>query len=218
MRKTSLALPAPVQFDIVFVTGLHKSGTSLLTERLSSLFFDTSRETNPDERGYGSAMPRYLTRECKIVRQINDYYRNLALASPLTSADQILGSPEKREEIRVYLEHWKKPIVIKAPFFGYSLEDWLDVVNKLELRPCVCLTQRDLSDIAAEWQKAPFTRSLMEQGEFERLHHAIQLQIGRARAAAIEVREFLYHDIVDFYPESELGLSTNAISAGSQLL
>lgn len=203
MHALPADLPKPTDFDVAFVIGLHKSGTSLLVEHLSNHYFDTSRVTNPDERGYGSTVSRYLTRECKVVRQINESYRSYALPSSSTPTEDAFDWAAKRDEMRAFLKRWQGPIVLKAPFFGYSLGDWLYATKALGRRPCVCFAYRNLSDVINEWQKAPYTRELLDQGELERLSAAIHGQIEGAKVAAIEVYEFGYDEIISFRPHVE---------------
>lgn len=203
MHALPAGLPKPPDFDVAFVVGLHKSGTSLLVEHLSNHFFDTSRVTNPGERGYGSTVSRYLTRECKVVRQINESYRSYALPSSSTSSADAFDWTAKRDEMRAFLQRWQGPIVLKAPFFGYSLGDWLDASKALRQRPCVCFAYRNLFDVISEWKKAPYTRELLDQGELARLTTAIDGQIEAAKAAAIDVREFGYDEIISFRPHAE---------------
>jgi hypothetical protein len=190
-------LPRPERFDVVFVIGLHKTGTSLLTEYLADCFLDTSRITNPQERGYGcKAMPRYLTRECAIVRRINQIYRAKAL---LNSGGEESGSIcNPQEEMENYFRLWSEPVVIKAPFFAYSLSDWLETSQKLGRRVCVCTTIRPLPQVIEAWDSAPFTQVLLAQGELPRLIKAIEYEVAGARANSVEVREFTYDELMSF--------------------
>ena len=103
-------LPEPTQFDVVFVTGLHKSGTSALVQVLADRFLDTSRITNPTERGFGRSSPRYLTRECKTVRAINERYRSNALAMVGWTVPIALSTPSPCE-----LEWVTSTMRIRAP-------------------------------------------------------------------------------------------------------
>lgn len=178
-------LPNPAETDVVFVIGLHKSGTSLLTQHLSRWFFDTSRETNPFERGYGTALPRYLTRECSIVRQINGEFR---------AADVPQRAPViyLRNAMTAYLESWRRPIVLKAPYFAYSLSEWIAAAEGAGLTPCVCCTHRNLRDTVAAWGKAPYTSSLLEIGELDRLRFLLRVQVDSALASDVDVRHFTF--------------------------
>jgi|GEM_PF-2434025 len=189
-------LPEPKEFDMVFVIGLHKSGTSLLTEHLGNRFYDTSRETNPNERGYGTTVARYLTRECKIVRQINEVYRTHSTLLFSAQNHNNLDRSRKRKEMTTFIESWQNPIVIKSPFFAYSLDDWLTSAKTLGRKSCVCVTRRSPSDVKAEWNEAPFTKDLLAHGEFDRLCDGIMIQINKAKAISVDVREFLYEEII----------------------
>lgn len=108
-------MPRPADFDVVFVVGPHKSGTSLLTELLAHRFFDPSRMTNPTERGYGERVPRYLTRECSIVRWINARYRG-ARSQGKSMTVVHLTDHVTREAMDSFLRLWSMPIVIRRLF------------------------------------------------------------------------------------------------------
>lgn len=190
-------LPDPSNFDVVFVIGLHKSGTSLFTEQLSGAFLDTSRETNPNERGYGMIVPRYFTRECSIVRQINDLCRPHNLRTSCGTGYEQFTKAQIRDKMERYLSKWGQPIIVKAPFFAYSLDDWLNSARQIKKKPCVCHIQRDLSEVVTEWENAPFTQKLLRDGELERLNAAITHQIAIAKAASIDVRSFNYTEIAN---------------------
>ena len=182
---------------MVFVIGLHKTGTSLLTEYLAGRFLDTSRITNPQECGYGcKAKPRYLTRECAVVRRINQLYR----ANPLLShgSEECGSICDAQEKMEIFFRLWSEPIVIKAPFFAYSLSDWLKISIKTGHRVCVCTTIRPLPEVIEAWESAPFTKMLLAQGELLRLAKAIGYEVARARDNGVEVREFTYDGLMSF--------------------
>lgn len=186
-------LPQPTRFDVVFVIGLHKTGTSLLVEYLANRFLDTSRTTNPQERGYGKTIPRYLTRECAVVRRINECYRAKALSvTSEKTAHVFMGA---RDEMEVFLRSWSVSIVLKAPFFGYSLNDWLDAAWRIGHRTCVCGTHRSLPQVIEAWTRAPYTRELLAQDELPRLSAAIRYQIAYAHAYGVDIRKFTYDEI-----------------------
>ncbi len=190
-------LPHPERFDVVFVMGLHKTGTSLLTEYLADCFLDTSRITNPRERGYGwKAIPRYLTRECAIVRRINQLYRANALLS--TTSEEVGSFCDAQEEMERFFQLWSEPIVIKAPFFAYSLSDWLKTSVRVGRRACVCITIRPLPQVIKAWDSAPFTQVLLAQGELPRLIKAMGCQVAHASANGVEIREFTYDELISF--------------------
>ena len=180
---------------MVFVIGLHKTGTSLLTEYLADRFLDTSRITNPRERGYGwKTIPRYLTRECAVVRSINQLYRTNALLS--LGSEEGGSTYDAQEEMEIFFQLWSQPIVIKAPFFAYSVRDWLKTSIRSGYRVCVCTTIRPLPQVIEAWDSAPFTQMLLAQGELPRLIKAIRYEVARARANGVEVREFTYDELM----------------------
>lgn len=196
-KKVAFArrVPQPEHYDVVFVMGLHKTGTSLLTEYLADCFLDTSRVTNPQERGYGGKeMPRYLTRECTVVRRINQLYRENALLS--SGSDEYRSICNAQERMANFFRLWSEPIVIKAPFFAYSLSDWLESSLTIGHRACVCITTRPLPQVIEAWDSAPFTKQLLEQGELPRLIKAMEYEIACARTNGIDVREFRYDELL----------------------
>lgn len=161
---TTVPVALRKHFDIVFVCGVYKSGTSLLTSMLSDLYFDPSRLTNAFEKGYGLTHKRYPTRECSLLRHIN----TALLATSLRSSPRPQAA---RRTLRFstigpkeYLSIWKCPIVVKDPRFVYTLGDWIAASLTLQKSICVCFTTRSISELRQAWDHAPYTRPLLANG------------------------------------------------------
>lgn len=182
ISKTGFIPPIALchHFDVTFVCGVYKSGTSLLTKILSnSFYFDPSTVTNPYEHGYGISKMRYLTRECKIVRKINENLlpKHLFTNSNILSAIKISGyNTRLSSEIAYpedYLRLWQVPIVIKDPQLVYTLHAWINAALKLNKKVCVCFTIRSIEELREAWLHAPFTHTLA----LKRMHkNMIRLQ------------------------------------------
>jgi hypothetical protein len=210
-------LPEPTQFDVVFVTGLHKSGTSALVQVLADRFLDTSRITNPAERGFGRSSPRYLTRECKTVRAINEHYRSNALATVrLDDANHIFDTAALRSQMGDFFRAYPRPVVLKAPFFGYSLHDWLAEAARRGRCSCVCVATRPRRDVINAWRHAPFTLAMLAEGELPRLQRGIWHQLRDATERGVAVRRFPYELLLQWASASaeEKGQHQDAVPAG----
>lgn len=187
-------LPRATQFDVVFVVGMHKSGTSLLTEILSLRdFYDPSRLTNPAERGYGNQQARYITRECRIIRHINSHFRpdqrDWESLAPMSVA-------HAKSLMLAYFRIWNRPIVIKSPFFTYSLLPWVEAANRAGLNTCVCVTTRPAAQLLNAWQCAPFTRGLLARGENVKMIESLSRQLTRLSSIPrLSIRYFSLHEL-----------------------
>src|SRR3990172_6485470 len=155
-------------FDVAFICGVYKSGTSLLTKILSnSFYFDPSTITNPREHGYGVSKLRYLTRECTLIRKINENLlpQRLSIASNVLSAIKNRAYTARRSseiaDPEDYLRLWQVPIVIKDPRLVYTLPTWIAVALTLKKKVCVCFTVRSIGELTEAWMNAPFTRPLL---------------------------------------------------------
>src|SRR5215208_4217470 len=150
------------EFQVVFICGLFKTGSSLLTKILSeSGYLDPSRLSNPQERGYSTSGGRYLTRECSLVRKINERLLHRAAQEPArddygTSSSRPLNLSRPID----YLDLWSFPVVLKDPQFVYTLQPWLKAAKQLGLSTAVYFTYRRQEELTAAWMEAPFTRKL----------------------------------------------------------
>ncbi len=143
--------------DVLFVAGVYKTGTSLAVNLcVKAGCSDPSRETNPGERGYGNSISRYLTRECKVLRQVNE--------GLLRRDDRVVtvGRPSPEH----YLLEWGCPVVLKDPRFVFTLQRWIVAVRRLGRRPGVIFSDRSRDELITAWEIAPFTRRLLMQDQF----------------------------------------------------
>lgn len=175
-------LPPPMRrwFDVVFVCGLYKSGTSLLTGMLAKIgYFDPSTVTNPNENGYGLSRLRYPTRECAMVRRINEQM----LSSSTSRLSKQLYDPQIGPV--EYLESWDFPIVVKDPRFTFLLPKWISAAKRLQKRICVCFTIRSISELIVAWDCAPYTRPLLAKKEHISMAEALQVQCKYCEKAGV---------------------------------
>lgn len=188
-------LPIPSQFELVIVVGPHKSGTSLLTEILSESFFDPSRVTNPLERGFGKTVERYITRECDVVRWINKHI----LLGQQSACTALTSQPFRAEDaILTYLQQWRRPFVVKSPYFAYTLQLWINCAMKIGIRVCVCFTTRNATQLAQAWSNAPFTRQLGPTSTLPELIRACHWQWRECQSRGVTPRAFNHSDLVAF--------------------
>lgn len=159
--------------DVVIVSGLYKTGTSLavdLCERAG--FADPSRETNPTERGYGISLRRYLTRECRVLRRLNETL--LAQRAGLSAMTGFDGSrrqsgtwpPASIRRLEGYLLSWRAAVVLKDPRFVFTLQRWIAAASHLQMRAGVIFTHRQDDQLRKAWESAPVTRELLARGKF----------------------------------------------------
>ncbi len=166
-----MSLPEPLDplemCDLLLVVGAFKSGTSLAVELMQRHGYqDPSRLTNPCERGFGTTRARYVTRECLVVRRINDQLLVGRLQPPMTSTS-LRADARERHAISEYLHRFSGPAVIKDPRMMWVLADWIVTARREGRRPGVLLTHRPVKALRAAWAQAPFTRRL-ERVEFYR--------------------------------------------------
>jgi len=140
--------------DVLFVAGVYKTGTSLAVDLcVRAGYRDPSGETNPGERGYGSSLTRYVTHECKVLRQVNDRL--------LTRHDRV--ARVRRASPESYLLEWGCPIVLKDPRFIFTLPRWISAARRLGHEPGVIFSHRPRDELVTAWEVAPFTSDLLMQ-------------------------------------------------------
>lgn len=162
-----------VDKDIVFIVGLYKTGTSLAVDLCGRVgFADPSRQTNPTERGYGLSLHRYLTRECRVLRSLNEALMTGHAGLTATARfhnPRLQRSAWRHGSIRspeTYLFEWHPPIVLKDPRFVFTLPRWIVAASHLFLRAGVIFTYRPPNELLMAWDAAPLTRELLMRGKF----------------------------------------------------
>jgi hypothetical protein len=147
----------------VFVVGPYKSGTSRLTSALEAhgLANPASSESRL-ERGYGTAVARYPTRESLCVRWLNQCCLREASRCRLFASTPIYSSSKLQLDILSFLSAMSLPVVIKDPLFIWTLPVWISSAEALGRRPYVFMTRR-LHNLRESWERAPFTSSLLRE-------------------------------------------------------
>jgi hypothetical protein len=185
-RQDSIVTSPVPAVDVAIVCGMYKSGTSLLTALLEKcLFTEPSRLTNPRERGFGTRMTRYLTRECGLVRQINHDILRQARSADLICRDHLHLRTSTWLNVRDYLTMWHIPIVIKDPQFVFTLQVWLEAAKDTHKRAWVFFVWRRSRQLRRAWKSAPFTRDLMAQGIFGPMSSALAAQGALCQARGV---------------------------------
>lgn len=140
--------------DLVLIAGTYKTGTSLAASMCSGQGFTNPSElTNPNERAYGLSVDRYFTRECKVLRSLNErlLYRCHGDLPALKS----------------YLLDWDRPLVLKDPRFCFTLSTWIVAAKELRLSVGVVFTRRLCQrELLEAWHSAPVTRDLLARSRF----------------------------------------------------
>jgi len=141
------------QHKVVLVCGLFKSGTSAITGILEKHFgfFNPATVTNKQEQAYARDASRYETNECLHLRQLNE---------------AILLSQKSRDDyanlITKYLKPWKRPLVLKDPKLVMTLGFFMTTLAQNEEDFAVVFTHRNTAELATSWQKAPYTKQLLQ--------------------------------------------------------
>ena len=173
------------QYEIVFICGLYKTGTSLLTQIIETnlKYFNPSVNTNPNERGYGQKKDRYHTRECKELRSLNS---------------ELINSTKKDEKLLYkFLETLQKPSVLKDPQFCFTLSDWYEKAVEMSFNPLIVFTSRGLEETKESWLFAPYTKGLFENGKFNLFLTAYHKQIEVAKEKMFSHITLQFNEILD---------------------
>jgi hypothetical protein len=153
-------------WDVIFVVGLYKSGTSLCVKLCTIAGFrDPSRQTNSKERGYGRWVERYSTHECSVLRRLNEDWM---------SQRDSLGMISPAEN---YLLAWGAPTVLKDPRFVFTLPNWIAAARRIGFTAGVIFTCRQWSDLLTAWDDAPFTKDLLIKGQLRKYARGCEEQI-----------------------------------------
>lgn len=168
-------------YDLIFVCGLYKTGTSLITEFIENKlgFINPSAVTNNYERAYGKMVDRYYTRECKILRALNSELINSEIVED-----------NKMED---YLLNLDLPSILKDPQFCLTLNYWYPLAIKIGYNPLIIFTSRNHEEIEISWKFAPYTRKLINNGQFNLFYNAFEKQ------KAIAKTEHYHHINLDFF-------------------
>ncbi|MCW3090475.1 MAG: hypothetical protein JWP81_1544 [Ferruginibacter sp.] len=177
------------QYEIVFICGLYKTGTSLLTQLIETdlRYFNPSASTNPNERGYGRKKERYHTRECKQLRSLNLGFIN--------------SSKIDERSIFNYLDTLQKPSVLKDPQFCFTLCDWYEKAIAMNFNPLIIFTNRELVEIKESWSFAPYTKGLLENGKLDLFLAAYNEQIMVAKEKKLSHISIEFNEILNLSPE-----------------
>lgn len=186
---------------IRFVSGVFKSGTSLLAEFYEEQgYFNPSRITNPDEYGFGTCGQRYLTRECALARILN--ISLIEAATKIKSADKAIRS------YLSCLDEFKHPqIVIKAPHFVHTLPLWLGAAQRLSIRVEVALAQRNEQELDVAWRGAPWTKQLLadDPGALAQWLSAQKSMMAFLTAQELHCRVFAFENLIERTRHKEHG-------------
>lgn len=190
MKQVYEQLSSLDSYDIVFVCGLYKSGTSLLTTILETKeepFYNPAQQTNP----FGEAVSRdggnYRTRECHLLFRLN----KLLIRSANNQYNAI-------HSITSYLNNYPKPMVLKDPQLLITLPYWLEGTLSSCYKTVVAFTARDKRQLQISWKKAPFTgRVLNKNGQaIQILLDYQQKQQNLCISLSIDYQEFAFNDLI----------------------
>ena len=193
------AAPLSVRFDHVdvhFVCGVHKSGTSCLTEMLSHHYFDVSTASNAREMAYGVSVDRYRTYECSTVRQIDGRFMpafNRRSISAYLRSQPSFAHPHVVAASN-FLSQWPLPIVLKNPFFVWSLPRWLVAARSLNRSVAVSFVSRQESFLKYAWLAAPYTHGLLVDGAYEQMRIAYDAMLNFARTTDVKFDRYFFLD------------------------
>ena len=200
LSECALSPPSlPVHFhdaDVHFVCGVHKSGTSCLTEMLSKYCFDVSSASNAREMAYGVSVDRYRTYECSTVRQIDNRFmpafnsRSISAylrSQPSFTHPHVLAASD-------FLNQWSVPIVVKNPFFVWSLPRWLVAARSLNRSVAVSFVSRQENFLRYAWLAAPYTHGLLVDGAYEQMRIAYDAMLNFARTTDVKFDRYFFLD------------------------
>lgn len=187
MHNTSLLIDKNIH-KIIFIVGLYKTGTSLLTKLVTDRYSykNLAFVNNSNERGYGQIVPRYFTYECKEARSINK---------------QILeGECTKSSKIKIndYINNLSCNTVIKDPLFCWTLSEWIDVLKNQEKLGdlLVLFTVRDNKEMEKSWKSAPYTNKLIANNALiiEEMLEALIIQKSIVKEESISFQTLEFND------------------------
>jgi len=152
-------------YDIAFVCGIYKSGTSLIVNSLQeSGYQNPSIRNNAHEIGNGLTR-KYFTNECIITREINS---NILYRARLYRFEEILapadiGQNNNSQLLNIidYLSTLSSPTVLKDGQFSYTLQLWLQACNILGKGYKIFFSSRNDNQLNRAWYNAYYTKSVL---------------------------------------------------------
>ncbi len=154
--------------QIVFVVGLYKSGTSLLTSIAENMGFRNLDDTWEDYvQGVDSI---YLTHESKTVNALNDKIIEACAGSldrlpnrmnyPLVKRSLTLSGKFNDSVKKIMLQYLEHDLVIKDPRFCITLPIWLSVIGK-QAEVKIIWSFRERARLIQSWVKDPWCVSTL---------------------------------------------------------
>ncbi|MFW5488404.1 MAG: hypothetical protein ACNI3A_08335 [Desulfovibrio sp.] len=136
--------------DIIFVLGMHRSGTSLLTRGLQAIGIELGENLLPpvpgdNDKGYFEDR-RLHDLDNELLEQLGRTWSSLHLPP-----EHIESSPELEEAGRAFLREKAgvgKPFALKDPRLCLLLPWWLDRCREVELQPAYVLALRHPLSVA----------------------------------------------------------------------
>ena len=159
---------------IILVGGAYKSGTSLLTASIEQGgAVNPAYLTSPIEFGHSADGGLYHTRECRISRFIN---RNIVV-----STEHERG--KLRQSIEAYISEMLAEcgnlLVIKDPYFKFTIGEWVVAANNLGVSVELNLTNRQRIDTFNGWQRSRFLSWQLKKtpGIFDSMNQPIKRDV-----------------------------------------
>jgi len=147
-----------------FVVGPFKSGTSMLTASLEKHgFFNPASTQTRIERAYGRRVRRYPTRECGVVRSINEHLLSSSSGRPIPDRILLAVPSQLFLDVTTFLDSLPDLTVIKDPLFCSTLLIWTRAAKVVGVTPFVFFVLRSRPTLLASWRYAPFTRFLLRE-------------------------------------------------------
>lgn len=154
-----------MMYDIIFICGPYKTGTSLAADRLVGIgYHNPAFSNNQNEMGHGLSK-KYFTHECLVTRSLNEEIlqrNNLAGFKKVISSDALHFTSDK---IIAYLSSLNQPTILKDGQFLYTLKVWVNACNQLKKKYKVIFTSRDRDELSMAWKKGYFTSSLLNYND-----------------------------------------------------
>lgn len=192
MKRIYEQLSSLDRYDVVFVCGLYKSGTSLLTTILETKekpFYNPAQQTNPSGEAIARDGGHYQTRECSRLFRTN----KLLIRSAFQQYNAL-------RTIADYLNRYRKPLVLKDPQLLISLPYWLEGALYCNYKPAVAFTCRDEHQIAYSWKEAPFTKHVLHNNS-QAIRILLDKQTQQKRfctKSSTAHQDFYFDDLIEF--------------------
>ena len=134
---------------VVFILGMHRTGSSLLAELLGAFGFQTPAQT----AGPAPDNPRGFFEPTEIVEEHDSWLAKNGLrwdsVSMLKCDENIPSTTNKLKNLLIKNFPGNKPSVLKDPRLSLCLPVWKDVVDDLNLDDHYIITFRNPADVAA---------------------------------------------------------------------